>query len=348
MSDQTAKVHTAVSNRAKAKQSLERKTVFKSVLDNPFRVRWPSVPMNIQNSILAQVTAMLDGVASYHLGRDQTNRKRKRAKVANAEDAGERPSKRRKDEGKVQPAPQTAVDASAQSPHSPTEEKDAAAGEEPDLISPDPPDILAFLTIGINAVTKRLEAQARAARQVVTASDAGNAATTPGAPRPVRVILACSADIDPPILIGHLPELVASCNSAHRGHAHTTEDTAEYIKLVPLPKGAEFTLSEAVGLRRASVVAIDAGTPGLSVIDDLINQIPTLAASWLVPQSSINSQQALIPTHIKQTRTSAPKDLRAAKQQRMEGKAAAKQQRQRLRQQREPRTKKRVNLTSAS
>jgi ribonuclease P/MRP protein subunit POP3 len=53
----------------------------------------------------------------------------------------------------------------------------------------------------------------------------------------------------------------------------------------------------------------------------LSDAVPTLVATWL---ASIPRQQ-LVPTHIKQVRTSAPKDMRAAKERRLERKATAKQ-----------------------
>lgn len=56
----------------------------------------------------------------------------------------------------------------------------------------------------------------------------------------------------------------------------------------------------------------------------LLDTIPTLAAPWL--SNAVHHQ--LIPTHIKQVRTSAPKDMKAAKEQRVAGKASAKQRRQ--------------------
>lgn len=40
MSDKTARTHTQLSNRAKPKDSNDKKVVFKSVLDNPYRIRW--------------------------------------------------------------------------------------------------------------------------------------------------------------------------------------------------------------------------------------------------------------------------------------------------------------------
>ena len=40
MSNQAARAHTSQSNRAKARSDADRKTIFKSVVDNPFRVQW--------------------------------------------------------------------------------------------------------------------------------------------------------------------------------------------------------------------------------------------------------------------------------------------------------------------
>jgi ribonuclease P/MRP protein subunit POP3 len=62
--------------------------------------------------------------------------------------------------------------------------------------------------------------------------------------------------------------------------------------------------------------------PELLNLTTYLDSIPTLAAPWL---SSPAQQQQLIPTHIKQVRTSAPKDMKAAKERRAEGKALAKQ-----------------------
>jgi len=53
----------------------------------------------------------------------------------------------------------------------------------------------------------------------------------------------------------------------------------------------------------------------------LVSSVPTLAATWL---SVATHRQELIPTHIKQIKTSAPKDMKAAKERRMKGKALAK------------------------
>ena len=50
----------------------------------------------------------------------------------------------------------------------------------------------------------------------------------------------------------------------------------------------------------------------------MLEPIPILAASWL---SNVTPLPTLIPTHIKQLRTSAPKDMKGAKEARKREKA---------------------------
>lgn len=106
------------------------------------------------------------------------------------------------------------------------------------------PLILKHCTFGINQVAKRLEGQA----------NPGIIAEVHATPRPrLRVVIACRADVDPPLLIAHFPILVAACNSALA--AGSSDDT--HVKLVTLPMGAEHSLAEITGLRRVAVMALD-------------------------------------------------------------------------------------------
>ncbi|KAH9081729.1 hypothetical protein EDB83DRAFT_574925 [Lactarius deliciosus] len=150
-----------------------------------------------------------------------------------------------------------------------------------------PPPIASHITLGINEVTKALETEIRSSRQVVVNSD-----TTLNTIQPLTsVIFICHADLDTPAIVAHLPQLIALCNSA-RPHGHQ-------IKVVLLPAGAQSSIAHALGYaRRVSVMALDNLTPGLGA--------------------------ALEPSHIKQLLTSAPKDMKAAKERRMQGRAAAK------------------------
>ena len=57
-------------------------------------------------------------------------------------------------------------------------------------------------------------------------------------------------------------------------------------------------------------------------LKSLLDKVPILTASWL---SQADTSHTLIPTHIKQFCTTAPKDMKAAKEARSEGRAKAKQ-----------------------
>jgi ribonuclease P/MRP protein subunit POP3 len=56
----------------------------------------------------------------------------------------------------------------------------------------------------------------------------------------------------------------------------------------------------------------------------LLDKVPVLTAPWL---SQIETSRSLVPTHVKLLKTTAPKDMRAAKELRREGRAKAKERR---------------------
>ncbi|KIM79791.1 hypothetical protein PILCRDRAFT_822964 [Piloderma croceum F 1598] len=327
MSETIARTYTHISNRARARQDVDRKVVFKSVLDNPFRIRWPSVPINVQNRFLALLVNLANGISEYRqvLARENRQRKRKDAHLQSANmskknkvvsgisnDATEADDT---DSAVAMPGGEeisevTMGDASA---------TEVEAKEAKNQAQRKPPPILEHLTIGINEVTRKLESQINSSRQTVIISDKYTVSSEYSRQPRIKVIFVCRADIDPPILVDHLPHLVSACNSLRK--------PLDFVKLVPLPKGAEFTLAAALGLRRVAVIAVDSTTPELSSCDSLLESIPTLSAPWLLPpqQSSSRRTEDLVPTHIKQVRTSAPKDMKAAREQRVKGRAAAKE-----------------------
>lgn len=68
-------------------------------------------------------------------------------------------------------------------------------------------------------------------------------------------------------------------------------------------------------------------TPDLEAFQSLLGSVPVLRAAWLSqPEhaSGTNPGRLLVPTHIKQLRTTVPVDMKAAKEQRAKGKAEAK------------------------
>lgn len=71
-------------------------------------------------------------------------------------------------------------------------------------------------------------------------------------------------------------------------------------------------------------------TPDLEAFQSLLDSVPVLRASWLSqPEHTPNSHPGklgalLVPTHIRQLRTTVPKDMKASKEQRTKGRAEAK------------------------
>ncbi|KAH8111900.1 hypothetical protein DFH11DRAFT_1690154 [Phellopilus nigrolimitatus] len=313
--DKTARVHTNKSNR-KTKERLESKTVFKSVLDNPFDVKWPVIALNVQNTILARVVELMQGTAEYNLSRHKESQVKRRTRKKTHKDSAAEGTPMQQD---TEAGP-SSVPAAA------------------------PPEILQHVTVGINEVTKRLEAQCRIPRQVLSVSDGDqdmtDAAKIPSASAraSVRIVLVCRSDVDPPLLVSHIPHLVAACNCS-------LGPSNEIMKLVTLPKGAEISLAQAMGLRRAAVMAFDETLSQDESLRSLLCSVPPVVAPWLtgiaVPPSRSTQKKSKIepprraqvlhkrlePTHIKQLRTTAPKDMRAAKAQRAKGRAEAKAKR---------------------
>lgn len=193
----------------------------------------------MQNSLLALTIGMLDGVAEYHSSRGKDSRKRKHEQRMES-----KKNKRQKIEvvEKVETQPPTMDEpASSEPPEniSATTSKDLPSSVER-------PSILEHIVVGINEVTRRLEAQIRDQRLSINISTMEKPKSTP--PSTLKTILVCRGDVDPPLLIDHLPHLVAAYNSSQ---------PTNVVKLIPLPKGAEVALAQATGLRRAAVFAID-------------------------------------------------------------------------------------------
>jgi len=208
-------------------------------------------------------------------------------------------------------------------------------GADQEPVTPTVPPIIPHLILGINQVTKRLEHQARAYRQVANPASPVTDHDTPSPPpEPISVVFVCRADVDPPLLISHLPTLIASYNSSRK--TLTEPESSPPIKLVPIPKGSESLLADATGLRRLAVLALDKATPDLEAFQSLLDSVPVLRASWLSqPEHTSKSAPGdvgalLIPTHIKQLRTTVPKDMRAAKEQRTKARAEAKRRKKEL------------------
>ncbi|KAG8918629.1 hypothetical protein FRC01_001752 [Tulasnella sp. 417] len=231
----------------------------------------------------------------------------------------------------------------------PKKRKPDGPPEAPDgtvALTPTRPEMLDHVVLGLNAVTKRLEAQSFGLRSPSNqdlppsssaSSEARHTAQSEHSEddrlrkvAPLRLVLVCRTDVDSPTMIAHLPTLTAACNSAQRPQTEAHPSFSDVL-LVGLPYGAESTLAEGSGLRRAAVVAFDTKTPGLEErLARFLPSIPILRAQWLAiapaASASVSSGRSnhpsaknqLVPTHIKHLKTTAPQDVKAAKQKRAE------------------------------
>ena len=173
--------------------------------------------MNIQNVVLARLVASLENVTP----RPQTSRKFS-------------PQTRRNPGGNVD-IPEVEFGNIQTNPSRPCAER--VSGASPHLV------------IGINAVTRALESQLRLIRKHVVIDNRSQNSDLPPRlpPSPIVVVFVCCSDVDPTALIDHIPYLIAGCNSP--------KNVAQQIRLVPLPKGSESTISQILGVRRAAAVA---------------------------------------------------------------------------------------------
>jgi len=258
----------------------------------------PSVPVNLQNAALAQILQLLEGTPNV-----RTVARKKRKAVQHEESR-----KRRKVDDAAADQDISMVSAVEVEPV-----MDSVLGET---------SIARHIVYGINGVTRRLEQQVDAARLPTVFT---TATSTDSPPSPLEYIFVCRADVDPPLLINHIPHLVAAFNSVR---------TKDCIKLIPLPKGSEASLALALGIRRAAVVALDVSTlktfitllmhlqsdfPSKDALQAILKNAPIVSATWLTQRPS-----QLIPTHVKHVRTTAPVDMKKMKELRSTGRAEAK------------------------
>ncbi|KIJ66262.1 hypothetical protein HYDPIDRAFT_26627 [Hydnomerulius pinastri MD-312] len=314
MSGQAARTHNHLSNRAKVRSVLERKPVFKSVLENPFHIKWPSVPANLQNLCLARLMAALETMPA-----------RRRSAPNILPEKGKREHSCQENGTTTKDQPMTLDEVAADH---------ASTGYGPGAVP-----ALQHLTVGINQVTRVIESQLRLSRKhtVQCSAQPGDLPEISQELPTLAIVFVCYADIDPSVLVDHVPHLVAACNSI------PAKEAAGIIKLIPLPKGSESMISQALGLRRAAVIGIHVcgsnvkpsapflatynylqyGSPLFATFQDILDSIPIVSAPWLRPSEAL-AVQPLVPTHIKQLRTTAPKDMKTAKEQRQKARTAKK------------------------
>lgn len=197
----------------------------------------------------------LKGISDYKDHRAQENRKRKREEKVDSQHR-----RQRKREGLHGETTDPSISRVGQPPYISDEASGTTNSLDPSGHLPLPnmtlplslnqgkvveqPETFRHIVVGINEVTKRLESQISGRR---ISMSGGDVLIRP----PLKIVLVCRADVDPHLLVDHLPHLVAAYNSAH---------PLDVAKLVPLPKHAEDALAQVTGLRRAAVIGLDVCT----------------------------------------------------------------------------------------
>jgi len=193
--------------------------------------------LNLQKAVLSHLLQLLEGLSAYLSHRGAQNRKRKRNTIPDEPTLQKKPRKTLSDGESTDSHDKPSLEPIQ--PTLPTERVDIES-----------PSILSHLLYGVNVVTKRLEIQTqRARRPTVISPDISGQLSDP---MPLKYVFVCRADVDPPLLVDHLPHLVAAYNSTN---------PIEYLKLIPLPQGAELTLARSLGIRKVTVLGIDVSLP---------------------------------------------------------------------------------------
>ncbi|KIM23025.1 hypothetical protein M408DRAFT_268368 [Serendipita vermifera MAFF 305830] len=320
-------VASGVSQRAR--KTTKSKAVFKPVLDNPFSIAWPEILQNVQVSLLEATVAFFSCLKEYHIQRGLQSRSRKRAE-----------SKARLETREASSSELPLPDAVMREASTLTQPGENKKGPDHDNKQAEAitiePEVLQHAKFGANEVVKMLERYISTIRQSLLDKKAVDEGTiTPLA------VLACRWDVNPPSLFSHIPHLVASANTLASMYHLSFPDSHPFpeVKLVNLPKHAENSLSEALGMRRVSIVALNSNAILSTKMGGLLKMVPRLATPWLIPTTNptifVPSHK---PTHIKHLKTTAPVDMRAAKQERVEVRKAAKERRKKKAQITVPRT----------
>ncbi|KAK9462956.1 uncharacterized protein V1516DRAFT_671600 [Lipomyces oligophaga] len=147
------------------------------------------------------------------------------------------------------------------------------------------PDILSYLTLGLNNTTKELELQV----PLIYTADNPNKHQTQRLKSKIIAVFVARADILPAILFAHLPMLTVSASG--RGPA---------VKLVQLPKGAMQRLEEASGIARLDVIGIREGYKSATseLMKSALERIEPVKPTWGRAQPKY---QTLKIKHIKTT-----------------------------------------------
>lgn len=274
-----------------------RRPVFRPVLASSTAVSWPEMPVAGSKTVLHTLLEVLAEPDLQDTLRKDLGR-RSRTKLTKAEEEADRDA--------------MDIDTNTQS-------QSASAG----------PQVLA----GINSITRALEADIAADLEDLHRNNSADTKKKGKAvasqPPSIKVVFVCRHDLPQPVLVAHLPMLVTARNAVLQACTYDNCETSEGVYLFALPSGSEELLSKALGLRRASILALtSAFSPThlsqiLAAIERETGSVCLLRAAWLetamcaAKQSNADNKRSLSltqqPPTIKLLRTTQPADLNACK-----------------------------------
>lgn len=196
------------------------------------------------------------------------------------------------------------------------------------------------LIVGINSVSRHLESMIdheSTKRHRETSKSDGS--SEDARPTPLNIVFVCRQDLDPPTLCAHFPMLTCAVNAVCHGQSQSQSSALSGVLLVPLPSGAERLISDALQLRRCSVLALSTDALAevglretLLALLARIQEVPSLKplrAAWLdsAADVALRTRQYLldranavdadhtpaVTPKVKQVATTAPANLNAVK-----------------------------------
>jgi ribonuclease P/MRP protein subunit POP3 len=151
--------------------------------------------------------------------------------------------------------------------------KDEPTTSEP---PPPPPQVGKHILIGINAVTRHLEALA-ARNGPATMLASTNESSTPDdeAPRPISMVLLPHPKPSLSPVHAHLPTLI------HLSTVKTPNNT-QPTRIVPLATSTETRLSSALHIPRIGALAILSDAPGAKALEDFVREnVDMTTCKWI-------------------------------------------------------------------
>lgn len=254
--------------------AVDRKPKTLYQLDSPFTtISWPETSPQNQETILELLCSILSPIGQHRRNHITPSK-------------GKRHKKRKREEAKKKA------------------ESGVESGET--LSNPPTPEISSHLTVGLNSITRTLEALSQISRPVaIKASQEGpqdqvqpeselepdtknsepknespdiqdGLAEPQDAPQTLAHMAAIfvATSTQPAVLHAHLPQLIFTAALAHPSLPPT--------RLVQLPKGSDARLCDALGLPRVSFIGILEGAPHTkALIDHVRETVPEIDVPWL-------------------------------------------------------------------